>query len=132
MFRYLKYNKEYSTAKQGRTNIMNNNFAKKIINLKEAIDYQENSIVSKTITTNQNSSLTLFAFDKGEGLSEHTAPFDAFVQIVEGEAEVEISHKPYSLSAGESIILPAGRPHALKAAEKFKMLLTMIRQPASK
>jgi len=91
------------------------------------VDYQENSIVSRTIIDKETGTVTLFAFDRGQGLSEHTAPFDAMVYIVEGEVEVKISGKSYHLKEGNMIVMPANKPHALKALSKFKMLLVMIR-----
>jgi quercetin dioxygenase-like cupin family protein len=91
------------------------------------IDYQAGSIVSREIIRRETGTVTLFAFDKGQGLSEHTAPFDALVQILDGDAEITISGKPHISRRGEMLILPAGKPHALKAIKRFKMLLTMIR-----
>jgi quercetin dioxygenase-like cupin family protein len=91
------------------------------------IDYQKDAIVSKTIIEKNTGTVTLFAFDMGQGLSEHTAPFDALVQVLDGEAEIKISGKPFDLKQGEMIIMPAHEPHALKAVSNFKMLLTMIR-----
>jgi quercetin dioxygenase-like cupin family protein len=91
------------------------------------VSYQPGSVVSRTIINDRAGTVTLFAFDKGEGLSEHTAPYDALLHLIEGEAEVSISGKKSVLAAGEAIILPAGKPHAVKATERFKMLLTMIR-----
>jgi quercetin dioxygenase-like cupin family protein len=96
-------------------------------NLVSLIDYQEGSVVSRTLIDKNVGTLTLFAFDEGQGLSEHTAPFDAFVYIIDGEAEVLISNKAYSVGTGEMIIMPANEPHSLKAPEKFKMMLVMIR-----
>ena len=93
----------------------------------EMVDYQEDSVISKTIIEKKTGTVTLFAFDKGQGLSEHTAPFDALVHVIDGEVEITISGEPYRLSAGEMIIMPAGEPHALDAVERFKMILTMIR-----
>lgn len=90
-------------------------------------DYQEGSVVSKEIIRKDKGSVTLFAFDKGQGLSEHTAPFDAFVYVIDGRVEIRIDGKPYDLKAGEVIIMPAHKPHALKATERFKMLLVMVR-----
>lgn len=95
--------------------------------LTELLHYQESSIVSRVLLKNNGGTVTLFAFDQGEGLSEHTAPFEALVYVVDGEAEVEIAGKAYSVSRGETINLPANIPHAVKAATRFKMLLTMIR-----
>jgi quercetin dioxygenase-like cupin family protein len=98
-----------------------------ILQLAQMAAYQEGSVVSRQITKAEAGNVTLFAFDAGQELSEHTAPFDALVLILDGEAEVFISGNPYQLTTGQAIILPAGQPHALKAAQKFKMLLTMIR-----
>jgi len=97
------------------------------VSLADMVDYQEGSVVSKTILKKETGTVTLFAFDQGQGLSEHTAPFDALVQILDGEVEIRISGKPFHLKQGEIIIMPADKPHALKALKRFKMLLTMIR-----
>jgi quercetin dioxygenase-like cupin family protein len=99
-----------------------------IINFNELIAYASGSVVSKQIIKKDTGNVTLFAFDKGEGLSEHTAPFDAMVQVLEGQVEILIGGKPFLLGAGETIIMPAHVSHALKALEKFKMLLTMIKE----
>ncbi|MBK6644809.1 MAG: cupin domain-containing protein [Anaerolineales bacterium] len=98
-----------------------------VLNLAEMVNYQEGSVVSRQITKAEAGNVTLFAFDKDQGLSEHTAPFDALVHVIEGDAEVTISGTPYQLKTGDAIIMPANEPHALKAIQKFKMLLTMIR-----
>lgn len=98
-----------------------------VLNLMELLDYQQGSVVSRTLVDKEVGTVTLFAFDMDQGLSEHTAPFDAVVQIVDGEAEVTISGEPFRLKEGEMIIMPANEPHALKAIEQFKMLLIMIR-----
>jgi len=98
-----------------------------VLNLAEMVNYQEGAVVSRQITKADAGNVTLFAFDKDQGLSEHTAPFDALVHILEGEADVSISGQPFRLNAGDAIIMPADEPHALKAIQKFKMLLTMIR-----
>jgi quercetin dioxygenase-like cupin family protein len=95
--------------------------------LTNLVDYQDGSIVSKEIIKKDKGTVTLFAFDKGQGLSEHTAPFDALVYVFDGKAEVMISGQPISLKAGEIIIMPANKPHTLKAVERFKMLLVMVR-----
>jgi quercetin dioxygenase-like cupin family protein len=91
------------------------------------IDYQAGSVVSRTIIDKPAGTLTLFAFDKGQGLSEHTAPFDAMVYLLDGEAEVIISGKPLLVKQGEMVIMPANQPHALRAACRFKMMLVMIK-----
>lgn len=98
-----------------------------VLRFVDMAEYQQGSIVSRQITKSDSGNVTLFAFDEGQALSEHTAPFDALVQVLEGRAEILISGEPYPLSAGESIIMPANKPHALNAVERFKMLLTMIR-----
>ena len=91
------------------------------------VSYQDAAVVSRQITKAEAGNVTLFAFDKDQGLSEHTAPFDALAHILEGEAQITISGKAFVLKTDDAIIMPANEPHALKAAQKFKMLLTMIR-----
>jgi quercetin dioxygenase-like cupin family protein len=98
-----------------------------ILNFAEMVNYQEGSVVSRQITKADAGNVTLFAFDQDQELSEHTAPFDALVHILEGSAEIRIAGKPFDLRAGEAIIMPANDPHALRALTAFKMLLTMIR-----
>jgi len=92
------------------------------------VDYQDGSVVSKEIIKKEKGSVSLFAFDKGQGLSEHTAPFDALVYIFDGKVEISIAGKQYSLKVGETIIMPANKPHSLKAVDRFKMLLVMIKE----
>jgi len=91
-------------------------------------DYQEGAVVSRTIINKKTGTVTFFAFDEGQSLSEHTAPFDALVYILDGEAEITISGKPVKVSEGEILIMPANQPHALKAVKRFKMVLTMVRE----
>ena len=98
-----------------------------ILHMLEMVNYQDAAVVSRQITKAEAGSVTLFAFDKDQELSEHTAPFDALVHILEGEAQVTISGKPFDLKMGDAIIMPANEPHAVKAVQKFIMLLTMIR-----
>ena len=98
-----------------------------VLQLAEMAAYQEGSIVSRQITKADAGNVTLFAFDAGQELSEHTAPFDALVHVLDGEAEIFISGQPFSVTIGEAIILPANQPHAVKASKRFKLLLTMIR-----
>ena len=93
----------------------------------ELVNYQDGAIVSRELVKKPTGTVTVFAFDKGQGLSEHTAPFDALVQVVEGEVEIMISGKPHRVAGGELILMPAHQPHALKAFTRFKMMLTMIR-----
>jgi quercetin dioxygenase-like cupin family protein len=95
--------------------------------LADLVGYQEGSIVSRTIMDKEAGTVTLFAFDKGQGLSEHTAPFDALVILLEGKAEVTLSGRQFRLEQGEAILMPANEPHALKALDRFKMLLVMVR-----
>jgi len=95
--------------------------------LMEMVEYQKGSVVSKTLIKKDTGTVTLFAFDKGEGLSEHTAPFDALVYVLDGEVQITISGKPFTLKQGEMIIMPAKEPHALKAVARFKMMLVMIK-----
>jgi quercetin dioxygenase-like cupin family protein len=95
--------------------------------LVDLVAYQGGAVVSRTIIDKKAGTITLFSFDEGQGLSEHTAPFDALVFLLDGEAEISISGKPFHLREGEMIIMPANQPHALKALKRFKMLLAMIR-----
>lgn len=95
--------------------------------LANMLEYQDGAIVSKTLIEKKTGTVTLFAFDQGQGLSEHTAPFDAMVQVLDGEVEISISGSPYHLKQDEMIIMPANEPHALKAIKRFKMLLTLVR-----
>ena len=99
----------------------------KASNLEGLIDYQEGSVVSRTIIDKKTGTITLFAFDENQGLSEHTAPYDAMVYVLDGEVDVTISGKLVRLKQGEMTIMPANEPHALTAKTKFKMLLTMIK-----
>lgn len=95
--------------------------------LVDLIDYQDGTVVSREIMKKQSGTVTLFAFDAGQGLSEHTAPFDAAVHVLDGAAEVTISGTARTVATGELIVMPAGEPHSLKAAARFKMLLIMLR-----
>jgi len=99
----------------------------KALDLPNLIEYSDNSVVSKTLIDTEVGTITLFSFDVGQGLSEHAAPYDAFVQIIDGEAEIIIGGNPLHVATGQMVIMPANVPHALKATQKFKMLLTMIR-----
>ena len=104
-----------------------NEYKEKIAKLADLVDYQQGAVVSREIMNQKTGTVTLFAFDKGQGLSEHTAPFDALVYLIDGEAEVTISGKPLHLKQGEMVVMPANQPHALKAIKHFKMMLTMIK-----
>ncbi len=95
--------------------------------LLDMIGYQEGAVVSKTLVDRKTGTVTLFAFAQGQGLSEHTAPFDALVQVLDGDVEIRISGNPFRLAAGEIILMPANEPHSLKAINRFKMMLTMVR-----
>jgi len=98
-----------------------------VTSLVDMVNYEDQSVVSKTLIEKKTGTVTLFAFDQGQGLSEHTAPFDAMVYVMEGEAEITVSGKTYPLERGEMIIMPADEPHALRAVKRFKMMLTMIK-----
>jgi quercetin dioxygenase-like cupin family protein len=102
-------------------------FESQPVKLADMVDYQNGSVVSRELISRKTGTVTLFAFDEGQGLSEHTAPFDAMVQILDGEAEITIASKPFNLKTGEMVIMPANKAHALKALRRFKMILTMIR-----
>ena len=102
--------------------------ASAVLNIKDLVSYQTGSVVSRTLIDKSVGTVTVFAFDHGQGLSEHTAPFDAFVQIIEGTADITIDGYLHTVKEGEMIIMPANRPHSLKANPQFKMLLTMIRK----
>ncbi len=101
--------------------------AAKAVKLADSIEYQLGSVVSKTIIDKKAGTVTLFAFDEDQGLSEHTAPFDALVYILEGEATITIAGKPVHTRGGEMILMPANKPHSLKAIRRFKMLLIMVK-----
>ena len=102
-------------------------FKARALNTLAMVDYQAGSVVSRQIVKKKVGTVTLFAFDAGEGLSEHTAPFDALINVLDGEADITISGQVHRVKAGEFIIMPANEPHALKAPVRFKMMLTMIR-----
>ncbi len=99
-----------------------------VLNVVELVQYQAATVVSRTLVKKPTGTVTVFAFDVNEGLSEHTAPFDALVFVVDGEAEISIAGTPYRVHAGEMLRLPANRPHALRAVQRFKMVLIMIRE----
>jgi quercetin dioxygenase-like cupin family protein len=101
--------------------------AAEAVRLIDLVNYQDGSVVSRTVVKRPTGTITMFAFDEGQGLSEHTAAFDAVAQMLEGEAEITVAGKPLRASGGDAILLPANQPHALKAIGRFKMLLTMIR-----
>lgn len=99
-----------------------------ILQMAELVAYNDGAVVSRQITKADAGNVTLFAFDKDQELSEHTAPFDALAHVIDGEAEIKISGKPFHLKTGDAIIMPADETHAIKALTRFKMLLTMIRK----
>ena len=101
--------------------------AAQVLHTVDLVGYQEGAVVSRTLVNQKTGTVTLFAFDAGQELSEHTAPYDALVQVLDGETDISIAGQPYHLQAGDSIIMPAHDPHSVKAVTKFKMLLTMIR-----
>jgi quercetin dioxygenase-like cupin family protein len=98
------------------------------VNLAELLDYQSDAVVSRTVIDKKVGTVTVFAFDAGQGLSEHTAPYDALVCLLDGEAVITIAGADHAVTAGEMIIMPANKPHALRAVQQFKMLLVMIRE----
>ena len=98
-----------------------------VVDLVNALAYQDGSVISRVLLKNGGGTITLFAFDQGEGLSEHKAPFDAFVNVIEGETDIRVAGQKYRLGAGDSIVLPANIPHAVDSVTKFKMLLVMIK-----
>src|SRR5579862_7132966 len=98
-----------------------------IVRLIDLVNYQEGAVVSRTLVNRATGTVTLFAFDEGQGLSEHTAPFDAMAHLLEGEAEITVAGKPLRTAAGDAVLMPANQPHSLKALTRFKMQLTMIR-----
>jgi quercetin dioxygenase-like cupin family protein len=98
-----------------------------VVRLIDLVNYQEGSVVSRTLVNRATGTVTLFAFDEGQGLSEHTAAFDAVAHLLEGKAEITVSGKPLRATAGEAVLMPENQPHSLKALSRFKMLLTMIR-----
>jgi quercetin dioxygenase-like cupin family protein len=106
----------------------NESLAARVLDLKDLIAYQEGSVVSRMIVYKKTGTITLFAFDAGEGLSEHTAPFDAIASIIDGDAEVTIDKSEFVVKEGQMIIMPANVPHALRAGKRFKMCLTMIHE----
>lgn len=112
---------------QNGTDTKSNSLLGKAESLENLVNYREGSVVSRTILKQKSGNITLFAFDKGEELSEHTTPFDAFVYIIEGEAAITISGKQQILTKGDMIIMPAGKPHAVYAQKRFKMALVMIK-----
>ena len=103
------------------------NLTAQVLRAGDLVTYQAGAVVSRTIVNQKTGTVTLFAFDAGEALSEHTAPYDALAQALDGEAEITIAGQPFHLNAGEMIIMPANQPHAVKALKNFKMMLTMIR-----
>jgi quercetin dioxygenase-like cupin family protein len=107
--------------------IMTENLSAQVLHTAELVSYQADAVVSRTLINQKTGTVTLFAFDAGQELSEHTAPYDALVQVLDGETEISIAGQPYHLKAGDAIIMPANDPHAVKASTKFKMMLTMIR-----
>ncbi len=106
---------------------MTENLAARVLHTAELVHYQEGAVVSRTLINQKTGTVTLFAFDAGQELSEHTAPYDALAQVLDGETEITIAGQAHQLKAGDAIIMPANDPHAVKALTRFKMMLTMIR-----
>ncbi len=102
-----------------------------VLEMAGLVDYQEGSVVSRAVIDKETGTVTVFAFGEGQGLSEHTAPFDAMVHVLDGEAEITISGTPFNVKQGRMVIMPANEPHALRAVKPFKMVLTMIRDRAA-
>ncbi len=124
----LIINKWQFSIKEGKKMAEEKSVKKALVtNIGSLVEYQDSSIVSRTIIDKKAGTITVFAFDEGQGLSEHIAPYDAWIEVLDGEAEVVISGKSYQVGMGQMIILPAKKPHALRAKKKFKMVLTMIR-----
>jgi len=121
----LGYNER--KCNRGKGKMKSEDIVGKVMELSDMVEYHLGSIVSRTIIDKPAGTLTLFAFERGQGLSEHTAPFDAVVYILDGEAEVKISGKPLQLKQGEMVIMPANETHALRATTRFKMMLAMIK-----
>lgn len=122
-----EHDEEHRTGMQDNSSKPKSLSVAQVAKAVELVNYQDGAIVSREIVKKPTGTVTVFAFDKGEGLSEHTAPFDALVQVLEGEIEIMISGQLYRLQDGEMILMPAGQPHALRALKRFKMILTMIR-----
>lgn len=111
-------------SQKGKRNVEHEHMSSNLVDL---VDYQQGSVVSKTLIGKETGTVTLFAFDEGQGLSEHTTPFDALVCVLDGVAEITIASNPTTVSQGEMLIMPANKPHALKAVRRFKMMLVMIK-----
>lgn len=117
-----------STVNYFTTDMETNEFEKaKVFSFNDSVEYASGGILSKTVLKKETGNISLFSFARGEALSEHTAPFDAMIQVVDGKGEVIIGGKSFILETGQTIIMPAGIPHAVKAVERFKMVLTMIK-----
>ncbi len=118
---------DYTPGTEERPDARRDELKGKVLRLKDLIQYQEGTVASRMIISRDMGNITLFSFDENEGLSEHTAPYDAVVTILEGECEVWVQGNTHHLSEGDTIIFPANAPHALSAITRFKMMLTMIR-----
>jgi len=123
----MEYNNE-TLEKTGMPDKKREELYAKVLRLKDLVSYQDGTIASRMIINNKAGSITLFSFDEGEGLSEHTAPYDATVTILDGTCEIWVAGKTWELKEGDTIIFPAHAPHALSAVTRFKMMLTMIRE----
>ena len=109
---------------------MQEDLANGVLPLSSVVEYQDGAVVSRTLVKKSTGSVTVFAFDRGQELSEHTVPHDAFVQVIDGEAEITVSGTAHRLKQGDAILMPGNRPHAVKAIDRFKMVLSMIRAAA--
>jgi quercetin dioxygenase-like cupin family protein len=119
---------EFNLEKIGKPDTTRAELLGRVLHLKDLVEYQDGTVASRMIVNRKVGSITLFSFDEDEGLSEHTAPFDAVVTILDGECEVWVAGTTYQMKEGETIIFPAHVPHALSAVKRFKMMLTMIRE----
>jgi quercetin dioxygenase-like cupin family protein len=106
---------------------MQEDLSVEVLPLSGLVDYQDGAVVSRTLVKKSTGSVTVFAFDKGQELSEHTVPHDAFVYVIDGETEITVAGTPHRLRQGDAILMPGGRPHAVRAVDRFKMILSMIR-----
>lgn len=123
----MEFNHDHP-EQSGKSDTRRDELYARVLDLKELVNYQDGTVASRMLINKKSGSITLFSFDEDEGLSEHTAPFDATVTILDGTCEVWVAGQTFEMNAGETIIFPANVPHALSAVTRFKMMLTMIRE----
>ena len=116
-------------VKKNKSEKSNRDLAGRVVPMIDLVQYQEDAVVSRTVVKGEAGSVTVFAFDESQSLSEHTVPYDALVYLVDGEAQIRISGTDHDLKQGDMIVMPANQPHAVRASSRFKMVLTMIRDP---